>query len=91
MKRIFAIALVAIMAVMAFAGCAAPAEPDTPVAEDVTPELDAAPAVEDSDLAYVVANGKMVIGITEYAPMNYYDDAGDLIGFDTDYAKCTIL
>ncbi|MBR2328917.1 MAG: transporter substrate-binding domain-containing protein, partial [Clostridia bacterium] len=46
-----------------------------------------APAVEDSDLAYIVGNGKMVIGITEYAPMNYYDDAGKLIGFDTEYAE----
>lgn len=29
----------------------------------------------------------MVIGITEYAPMNYYDDNGKLIGFDTEYAE----
>ena len=87
MKKIAALLMATLMLALAFAGCAKPAEADTPVTEDVTPELDAAPAVEDSDLAYIVGNGKMVIGITEYAPMNYYDDAGKLIGFDTEYAE----
>ncbi len=87
MKKIAALLMATLMLALAFAGCAKPAEADTPVSEDVTPELEAAPAVEDSDLGYIVANGKMVIGITEYAPMNYYDDAGKLIGFDTEYAE----
>lgn len=30
---------------------------------------------------------KLVIGITIYAPMNYYDDDNNLIGFDTEFAK----
>ena len=87
MKKIAALLMATLMLALAFTGCAKPAEADTPVSEDVTPELEAAPAVEDSDLAYIVENGKMVIGITEYAPMNYYDDAGKLIGFDTEYAE----
>ena len=87
MKKIAALLMATLMLALAFTGCAKPAEADTPVSEDVTPELDAAPAVEDSDLAYIVGNGKMVIGITEYAPMNYYDDAGKLIGFDTEFAE----
>ena len=87
MKKIAALLMATLMLALAFTGCAKPAEADTPVTEDVTPELEAAPAVEDSDLAYIVGNGKMVIGITEYAPMNYYDDAGKLIGFDTEYAE----
>ena len=41
----------------------------------------------DSDLAYITNNGKMVIGYTVYAPMNYTDDNGEFVGFDTDYAK----
>ncbi len=44
------------------------------------------PAADD-DWAYIKDKGEMVIGITEYAPMNYYDDAGKLIGFDTEYAE----
>ena len=87
MKKIAALLMATLMLALAFTGCAKTAEADTPVTEDVTPELDAAPAVEDSDLAYIVGNGKMVIGITEYAPMNYYDDAGKLIGFDTEFAE----
>lgn len=41
----------------------------------------------DSDMAAVQANGKMVIGITDFAPMDYKDDNGEWIGFDADMAK----
>lgn len=40
-----------------------------------------------SDLAYIEENGKMVIGYTVYAPMNYYDDNKEFVGFDTELAK----
>ena len=30
---------------------------------------------------------KLVIGYTDYAPMNYLDDDGNLVGFDTEFAK----
>ncbi len=41
-----------------------------------------------SDLNYVKDNGKLVIGITIYDPMNYYEEDGTtLTGFDTDFAK----
>ena len=46
------------------------------------------PAVDtSSDLAVIKDKGKMVIGITEYQPMNYYDENGELTGFDTEFAK----
>ena len=32
-------------------------------------------------------NETIVVGYTIYAPMNYKNDAGDLVGFDTDLAK----
>ena len=41
---------------------------------------------EDSDLAYVKANGKLIIGYTDYAPMNYTDENGTFTGFDTELA-----
>lgn len=44
-------------------------------------------AAGESDLAYIKANGKMVIGYTVYAPMNYTDDKGEFVGFDTEFAK----
>ena len=48
-------------------------------------------AVEDidatvADLDYIKANGKLVIGITDYAPMNFKDEAGEWTGFDTEFA-----
>jgi polar amino acid transport system substrate-binding protein len=39
------------------------------------------------DLDYITANGKMVIGITDYAPMNFKDDKGNWTGFDTEFAE----
>ena len=39
------------------------------------------------DLAYVQANGKLVVGITDFAPMDYKDESGEWIGFDADMAK----
>ena len=44
-------------------------------------------ASKDSDLALVKKNGKLVIGITIYEPMNYYDANGKLTGFDTEFAE----
>ena len=46
-----------------------------------------------ADLAAITAAGKLVIGITEYEPMNYYDATGTLVGFDTEFAQavCAIL
>lgn len=41
------------------------------------------------DLAKIKENGKMVIGITIYDPMNYYTDESktELTGFDTEFAR----
>ena len=47
----------------------------------------AAFAEADSDLAYVQANGKLVVGITDFEPMDYKDENGEWIGFDADLAK----
>ena len=42
---------------------------------------------QDSDLAYVKEKGKLVVGITEYKPMDYKDEKGEWIGFDADFAR----
>ena len=41
----------------------------------------------DSDMAYIKGNKAMKVGITIYAPMNYYDNSGTLIGFDTEFTN----
>ncbi len=44
-------------------------------------------AAADSDLEYIKSKGTLIVGITDFAPMDYKDDAGEWIGFDADLAK----
>lgn len=48
---------------------------------------------QKTDWAYIEDKGKLTMGITLYEPMNYYDESGKLIGFDTEFAEavCEIL
>ena len=39
------------------------------------------------DLANVEKAGKLVVGITSFAPMDFKDDNGEWVGFDADLAK----
>lgn len=41
----------------------------------------------DSDTAYIKDKGTLIVGITDFAPMDYKDDNGDWIGYDADLAK----
>ena len=41
----------------------------------------------DSDVQYIKDKGKLVVGITEFEPMDYKDANGEWIGFDADMAK----
>ncbi len=41
----------------------------------------------ESDMAYVQDKGTLIVGITDFAPMDYRDANGDWIGFDADMAK----
>ena len=41
----------------------------------------------DSDLAYIQDKGKLVVGITDYAPMDYMDENGEWTGFDAEFAR----
>lgn len=49
------------------------------------PEVDASAA--DSDVAYIQGKGTLIVGITDFAPMDYKDDSGEWIGFDADMAR----
>ena len=41
----------------------------------------------DSDVAYIQEKGVLIVGITDFAPMDYKDESGNWIGFDADMAK----
>lgn len=41
----------------------------------------------DSDLKYIQDKGTLVVGITDYAPMDYKDENGEWTGFDAEFAE----
>ncbi len=44
-------------------------------------------AAAESDVAYIQEKGTLLVGITDFAPMDYQDDKGEWIGFDADMAR----
>ena len=49
--------------------------------------LSAAVMAEAADSETIRSNGKLVVGITDFAPMDYKGDDGEWIGFDADLAR----
>lgn len=43
-------------------------------------------AASDSDFEYIKSKGTLVVGITDFEPMDYKDESGNWIGFDADMA-----
>ena len=41
----------------------------------------------DGDVAYIKNKGTLIVGITDFAPMDYQDANGQWVGFDADMAK----
>ncbi len=86
MKKLISVILAAVIGASMLTACtvSAPAPAaQAPAAEPAAAET----AAEDSDWAYIESDGKMIVGITLFAPMNYNDDSGELIGFDTELTK----
>ena len=46
-----------------------------------------APAAPETDLAAIKSKGKLIVGITDYAPMDYKDENGNWTGFDAEFAQ----
>ena len=43
-------------------------------------------AAADSDVDYIKGKGSLIVGITDFEPMDYKDESGSWIGFDADLA-----
>ena len=87
MKKLLALLLCAAM-VLSLAACG------TEAASSAAPEASGASAASvaeapaaDSDLAYIQGKGTLVVGITDFEPMDYKDESGNWIGFDADMAS----
>ena len=100
MKKLVALMLVGAMTAAMVTGCGSSVDTSASTdaaAEDTAADAEAtedtADAAEDtaadakSDLAYVKEKGTLVVGITEFEPMDYKDENGEWIGFDADMAK----
>lgn len=74
MKKIIALLMTFVM-LFCFAACG----------ESGEKKDDSKPASK-SDVEYIQDKGKLVVGITDYEPMNYKDDKGEWTGFDTEFA-----
>ncbi len=91
MKKLISLLLAAGMAA-SLAACGATATVSESAAESAADAASTAEAAEteaeaaDSDLAYIQDKGTMTIGYTVYAPMNYTDENGEFVGFDTELA-----
>lgn len=84
MKKIIAILLTAAMLIACLASCGGKDASTSSDASDASKTSDTA----DSDLAYVQSKGKLIIGMTDYAPMNYKEEGSDeWTGFDTEFAQ----
>ena len=91
MKKIIAMLLVLLLTLSCFTACGSAPTADEAGSNDATTDVaaDDSQTADDSgsDLAFVQANGKLVVGITDYAPMDYKDDNGEWTGFDAEFAR----
>ncbi len=95
MKKLFS-ALLALSLAVSLAACSAPAD-ESVAAESTAPESTASESMAaestaatdgESDMAYVQDKGTLVVGITDFAPMDYREEGSDeWVGFDADMAR----
>ena len=77
MKKLTALLLAGILC-LSMVACGSKTEEPAPSGE---------PVIEQTDMEYVKEKGVLVVGITDFAPMDYKDESGEWIGFDADMAK----
>ena len=91
-KKLFALLLAAAMGISLVACAEQPdagqsQSPDPSQTQSGTPDPSQSPE-QESDLQYVKDKGTLVVGITNFAPMDYKEEGSDeWIGFDADMAK----
>ena len=60
---------------------------NTPSNNSESPTGNSETPAAESDMAYVKEKGTLVVGMTDFKPMDYKDETGEWIGFDADMAK----
>lgn len=85
MKKFLAVLLAALM-LFAFAACGGDKSATDAQKEDLKEEVQGELDTIVSDLTYIKDKGTMIVGITEYKPMNFKDENQQWTGFDTEFA-----
>ncbi|MBR0400987.1 MAG: transporter substrate-binding domain-containing protein [Lachnospiraceae bacterium] len=92
MKKLLALLFAGIM-IFGLAACGgssdapAPAETDAAAPAETGAEAPAETEAAGSDLDAIIGRGVLVVGITDFEPMDYTDENGEWIGFDADMAR----
>ena len=93
MKKLIALLLAGCMVTAALTGCGGTkdassdqASGEVNVEESSEVDFEEDFGEDESDLAYVMEKGVLVVGITDFAPMDYKDENGEWIGFDAEMA-----
>ena len=85
MKKLLTLLLVLVLALTVFTACGnKPADEKAAEGQKVEEQKEEA-AKADSE--YVKEKGKLIVGITDFEPMDYKDSDNEWIGFDADMAK----
>lgn len=86
MKKKLIGGILAAAMVVAMAGCGSSASND--VKSDSSATVVTASAQAESDVDYIKDKGTLIVGVTDFAPMDYKEDGADeWVGFDADLAK----
>lgn len=85
--RVLLLALAMVLSMAACGGGSGGSEPNAPPANTDAPDASADQKTDESDVAYVQNKGTLVVGMTDFAPMDYRDTDGNWIGFDADMAS----
>lgn len=80
MKKFITALLTLALALAVFAGCG-----KEKVSDETGKENDVQSVTSDSEA--IKESGKLVVGITEYEPMDYQDENGEWTGFDAEFAR----
>lgn len=81
MKKRLVVLMLAAMMVVSATACGSSSSSTSSSGDSST-----AASSDESDLEYVKDKGTLVVGITDFEPMDYKDDDGNWIGFDADLA-----
>ena len=81
-RKVLSVLLCAGLAVSVLAGCGSNDGGSTGGSDSGSGD-----AAESSDMQYVKDKGTLIVGITNFEPMDYKDESGEWVGFDADMAK----